>query len=70
VDGEFVGEVADTAGARMGSTSPMRAAMVDVGRGELFEKRFCAGHPGEGGNVAVGGDFSRQARRWVPADRR
>jgi len=71
MDSEFVGESASAAGARMGSTSPDNVGHGDVGSGEFFDETILAGHPGDEGVVAIGGDFFRGRRgRWVSGDRR
>src|SRR3989454_7067993 len=57
VDGEFVGEVASAASGADGIDVADDVGHGDVGCGEVFDEAILAGHSGEGGVVAVGGDF-------------
>src|ERR1700737_1947174 len=57
MDGEFVGEVAAAAGGADGIDVADDVGHGDVGSGEFFDEAIVAGHPGEGGVVAFGGDF-------------
>src|SRR6266478_990524 len=57
VNGEFVGEVAATAGGANGIDVADNVGHGDVGSGELFDEALVAGHPCNGCVVALIGDF-------------
>jgi hypothetical protein len=57
VDGEFVGKVASAASGADGINVPDDVGHGYVGCGEFFDETKVAGHPGDRGVVAFGGNF-------------